>query len=275
MRATILLLVAAASAGTAFAATALPAGSAFRDCSVCPEMVTIPAGQFVMGAAADEEERENLDTAFRGRSQPARRVTVQSFAAAKFELTRREFRAFAEATGHRGDSCFVWNGNDFELDPNKDWRNPGYAQDDAHPVVCVSWDDAQAYARWLSRQTGKAYRLLSEAEWEYAARAGTTSARYWGDDANRACDYANGADAAATAQLPAALGQRELQRPPRAHRTRGQLPRQRLWPARHAGQCRRMDAGLLERPLQRRACRSTCVDSRRLRLARGARRRVG
>jgi formylglycine-generating enzyme required for sulfatase activity len=167
-------------------------------------MVVIPAGQFTMGVAPDEEERENLDTAFRGRSQPPHRVTVRSFAAAKFELTRREFRAFAEATGHLGDSCFVWNGSDFELDPRKDWRNPGYAQEDTHPVACVSWDDAQAYTRWLSRQTGKAYRLLSEAEWEYAARAGTTTSRYWGDDANRACDYANGADAAATAQLPAA-----------------------------------------------------------------------
>jgi formylglycine-generating enzyme len=215
---TILLLFAAVSAiawgqyhaGAAFAATPLltqgsaPSVSTYRDCAVCPEMVVIPAGQFVMGTAADEEDRENLAATFRHRSQPPRRVTMQSFSAAKFELTRREYRAFAEATGHRGNGCFAWNGADFELDPHKDWRNPGYAQDDSHPVACTSWEDAQAYTRWLSRVTGKRYRLLSEAEWEYAARAGTTTTRYWGDDVNRQCDYANGADAAATALLPAA-----------------------------------------------------------------------
>jgi sulfatase modifying factor 1 len=201
--------IAQASLGAAFAAappaqTPSAEAGAGRDCAACPEMVAIPAGQFVMGAAPDEEDRESLAAPFRGRSQPQRRVMLQAFAAGKFEVTRGQFRAFAEATGHRGSGCFVWNGADFELDAQKDWRNTGYAQDDTHPAVCVSWEDASAYARWLSRETGKRYRLLSEAEWEYAARAGTTATRYWGDDAGRACDYANGADHAATAQLPAA-----------------------------------------------------------------------
>ncbi len=204
-RATILLASAAIFNATAVpAAQPAPAGSAFRDCAVCPQMVALPAGQFTMGAAPDEEEREQLDAFFRGRSQPQRRITVPSFAVGRFEVTRREYHAFAEATGHRGEGCFVWNGSDFELDPRKDWRSPGYAQDDAHPVACVSWNDAQAYARWLSRETGKRYRLPSEAEWEYAARAGAVSARYWGDDTGRMCDYANGADTAATTQLAAA-----------------------------------------------------------------------
>lgn len=202
MHAATMLLLTLAAAGAAYAAQ--PAQHAFRDCPLCPEMVAIPAGQFVMGAAPDEEEREHLAAPFRGRSQPQRRITAHAFAAGRHEITRGQFRAFAEATGHRGSSCFVWNGNDFELDPHKDWRNTGYAQDDTHPVVCVSWEDATTYARWLSRETGKRYRLLSEAEWEYAARAGTTSARYWGEDASRLCDYANGADATATAQLAAA-----------------------------------------------------------------------
>jgi sulfatase modifying factor 1 len=167
-------------------------------------MVAIPAGQFVMGVAPDEEDRENLSEQFRYRSQPQRRVNVRQFAAGKFEVTRGQYRAFAEATRHSGSGCFFWSGSEFELDRQRDWRNPGYAQDDAHPVACVSWDDAGAYVRWLSQKTGRNYRLLTEAEWEYAARAGTTTLRYWGDDANRGCDYGNGADLAAAAQLPAA-----------------------------------------------------------------------
>ena len=205
MRFTVLMLLALASAGAP--AQARPAGNAantFKDCVVCPEMVAISAGQFVMGAEPDEEERENLSAPFRHRSQPQRRVTVKPFSAAKFELTRGQFRAFAEATGHSGNGCFAWNGAEFEIDKQKDWRNLGYVQGDTHPVACVSWEDANAYVKWLSQQTGKHYRLLTEAEWEYAARAGTTTMRYWGDDANKACDYANGADLAATAQVPAA-----------------------------------------------------------------------
>ena len=194
-----------AVSGVAFAATSLPdAAKAFRDCDSCPEMMSIPAGQFVMGVAADEEDRENLSEPFRHRSQPQRRVTVQPFSVGKFEVTRGEYRAFADATGHRGDGCFIWNGVAFEIDARKDWRNTGYAQDDTHPVACVSWDDANAYTRWLSHKTGKRYRLLTEAEWEYAARAGTTTARFWGNDVSKACDYANGADQSAAAQMAAA-----------------------------------------------------------------------
>ncbi len=74
------------------------------------------------------------------------------------------------------------------------WRNPGYAQDPDHPVTCVSWADAQAYALWLSEITGATYRLPSETEWEYAARGGTQTARYWGDGRDEACLYENIAD---------------------------------------------------------------------------------
>ncbi|MFQ5953752.1 MAG: formylglycine-generating enzyme family protein, partial [Kiloniellales bacterium] len=74
---------------------------------------------------------------------------------------------------------------------DKNWRDPGFPQDDRHPVVCVNWHDAKAYVRWLSRKTGHEYRLLSESEWEYATRAGTTTARHWGADPDGACSYAN------------------------------------------------------------------------------------
>jgi formylglycine-generating enzyme len=188
-------------------AAAQPTAS-FKDCADCPEMLVIPAGRFVMGTAPGEEEREQLADAFRNRSVPPRDVQIRRFAAGKFELTRGEYRQFAEATNHDGSGCFVWSGRDFELDKSKSWRDPGYAQSDAHPAVCVNWDDAGAYVRWLSARTGKKYRLLTEAEWEYAARAGNAAARYWSkngsEDAGAQCDYANGADLAATRLLPAA-----------------------------------------------------------------------
>ena len=175
-----------------------------KDCAHCPDMVILRAGQFVMGVAPGEEEWTNLAEEFRNRSQPQRTVNVKQFSAGRFEVTRGEYRVFAEATGRTGDGCFVWGGNTFEMEPANSWRNPGYFQDDAHPVTCVSWEDASAYVNWLSQHAGRRYRLLTEAEWEYAARAGTTTTRYWGDDADRSCDYANGADRSTAALVPGA-----------------------------------------------------------------------
>ena len=178
-------------------------GTVFKDCPDCPEMVVIPAGRFVMGAAPGEEESEKLPDNLRNRSQPQHGVDVASFSAGKFEITRGQYRAFAEATGRSSaGGCFGWTGSKFEIDQAKDWRNPGYAQDDPHPVSCVSWDDAKAYTVWLSQKAGKGYRLLTEAEWEYAARAGTTTRRFWGDEGDQSCAYANGADQTAKAQVP-------------------------------------------------------------------------
>lgn len=184
----------------------LPATAAqttFKDCPDCPELVSIPAGRFAMGIAPGEEEREALADEFRHRSEPQHAVDVKGFSAGRFEVTRGQYRTFAQATARTSAGCFVWK-TEFEMDPAKDWRNPGYAQTDAHPAACVSWDDASEYTRWLSQKTGKRYRLLTEAEWEYAARAGTTTARSWGDRAELSCAHANGADLAAAAQVPGA-----------------------------------------------------------------------
>ena len=82
-----------------------------------------------------------------------------------------------------------------------DWRRPGFTQDDRHPVTCLSWDDATAYTQWLTQRTGVTYRLLTEAQWEYIARAGTASSRFWGDDPNEACRFANVGDRAFTVPL--------------------------------------------------------------------------
>jgi formylglycine-generating enzyme required for sulfatase activity len=181
-------------------------GTVFRDCADCPEMVVIPAGRFVMGTVPGEEAREGLSAEYHNRSQPRRAVNVGRFSVGKFEVTRGQYRVFAEATGRTSDGCFVWGGADFEKHATKHWSDTGYAQDDSHPVACVSWEDASAYAMWLSQKTGRNYRLLTEAEWEYAARAGTTTTRSWGDAGDMACGYANSADLTTRAQVRGASG---------------------------------------------------------------------
>ena len=173
---------------------ARPRGEAFRDCAQCPEIVMVPAGTFLMGSTAAEDEREGVPSGSREYTAPQHRVTIGApFALGKYPVTRGEFAAFVAATGHHtGTSCVIgtW-GDKWQDTGSRTWRNPGYAQTDHHPVVCVSSEDARAYAAWLKRLTGKSYRLPSEAEWEYAARAGTTTARYWGDGRSDACRHAN------------------------------------------------------------------------------------
>jgi len=174
----------------------------FRDCLDCPEMVAIPPGSFIMGVPPGEEERERVPLQFAGLSVPQHRVTIgQGFALGRFLVTRGEFAAFVRDTGYQtGDRCWVFSADiydrtyKFQEKPGFDWRRPGFAQTDRHPVTCVSFNDATAYVEWLSRKTGRTYRLPSESEWEYAARAGSPSARFWGDDRSQACRYANVAD---------------------------------------------------------------------------------
>jgi sulfatase modifying factor 1 len=178
------------------------AKNAFKECAECPEMIVIAAGRFMMGAAPGEETRENLSDEFRNRSEPQHEVVIKTFGAGKFEVTRSQYRVFAEATGRSGQGCFGWMGTQFELYPDRNWRNPGYGQEDNHPATCVSWEDASAYVKWLGQHTGQTYRLLTEAEWEYAARAGTTTIRFWGDDASMSCEYANGGDISTRARVP-------------------------------------------------------------------------
>ena len=150
-------------------------GDTFRDCATCPEMVVVPSGSFMMGSPADEPNREDNEG-------PQHRVTISKpFAVGKYGVTRGQFTAFVDATGYdAGNSCWIWDGSQWREGSNN-WRNPGFTQSDTHPVVCVSWNDAKAYIDWLSKKTGQNYRLLSEAEWEYVARAGTTTPYHFGD----------------------------------------------------------------------------------------------
>ena len=166
-------------------------GRRFRDCPGCPELVVVPAGWFMMGSPAGENGRADEEG-------PQHRVEIaEPFAVSVQEVTGGEFARFVRATGHAmGNSCWTWDSKvENWVKGSATWRNPGFEQTDWHPVVCVNWDDARTYARWLSRETGERYRLLSESEWEYAARGGARTARYWGESESDQCRHANGADA--------------------------------------------------------------------------------
>ncbi len=150
---------------------AMEPGRRFRDCDACPELVVVPLGSFMMGSPAGEEKRDDDEG-------PRHRVTIaEPFAVGVHEVTQGEFARFVRETNRSaGNSCRVWDSNEGRWVERSglNWRNPGFEQTDGHPVVCVNWDDAQSYVGWLSRETGEGYRLLSESEWEYVARAGTT-----------------------------------------------------------------------------------------------------
>jgi len=176
-------------------------GNVFRDCPECPEMVVIPGGSFTMGSSASEKvwaTQHGASVEAVSDEAPQRTVNVRAFAIGKYDVTRAEYAAFArEAFYPLGDGCgkdsFKWN-----KQPDLNWKNPGFNQFDRDPVVCVSWNDAQAYVSWLNHKlhndastSGKGpYRLPSEAEWEYAARAGTTTSFWWGDDDAAAAGHA-------------------------------------------------------------------------------------
>ncbi|HYM05165.1 MAG TPA: formylglycine-generating enzyme family protein [Terriglobales bacterium] len=176
------------------------AGESFRDCQAyCPEMVVIPPGKFTIGSPMSEAGRGSDEN-------PQQVVTIAyALAVGKYPVTRGEFAAFVKDTGRVPGACEHWDGKSFRVEAGVYWNNTLH-QTGRHPVVCVSWDDSQAYVRWLSRKTGKRYRLLSEAEWEYAARAGTTTPWYWGASEADQCRYANGADLSAKAQGVTAAG---------------------------------------------------------------------
>lgn len=170
----------------------------YRDCSECPVMVVLPSGQFEMGPRPGEEDGELIMDDWRGAAGLQRRVRIQSdFAVSQFPITRGEFRAFAGEVGFVPDAgCVHFDGRSWRQDSRWNWDRTSFGQSDDHPVVCVSWYDAHRYAAWLSQRTGHEYRLLTESEWEYAARAGTDTRRYWGDDQDHIeqCVHANGAD---------------------------------------------------------------------------------
>jgi formylglycine-generating enzyme required for sulfatase activity len=165
-------------------------------------MVVVPPGSFTMGSPASEPGR--IDT-----EGPQHVVSfARAFAVGKFPVTRDEFEAFVNETGYDARSiCLtIEDGGKVEERWDRSWRNPGFAQTGSHPATCLAWNDANAYAAWLGKKTGKTYRLLSEAEWEYAARGqtrpGTYPRYFFGDDERDMCQYGNGADQTAKEKVP-------------------------------------------------------------------------
>lgn len=157
----------------------------FRDSSGDgPEMIWLPGGSFMMGDDKSDEKHE----------KPAHQVTLDHYAVGKYPVTLGEFRRFVAETGYKteaeeGDGAYVWSER---LEKTKDasWRKPYFDQDDSHPVVAISWNDARAYCEWLSKETGQAYGLLTEAQWEHACRAGSETAYCFGDDEKELGRYA-------------------------------------------------------------------------------------
>ncbi len=193
--------------GTTFAQVNTPAapnvpapGTVFRDCSDCPEMVVVPAGNFTIGSS-DLEKSWAVSHGSNAESvsdeSPQHNVSLRSFAIGKYDVTRGEYATFVRETGYSaGGGCFESSMPKANKRADGSWQNPGFKQTDRDPVTCVSWQDAQAYVSWLNskvRQSGSTstlYRLPSESEWEYAARAGTTARFWWGDDDSKAANNA-------------------------------------------------------------------------------------
>lgn len=161
-------------------------GEALRDCSDCPELLLVPAGRVSMKLTIANAQRDfAIDL-------------PKAFTIGRYEVTRGQFAAFIADSKRRIEPGCHLRAPAWRLDPALSWQNPGFAQTDDHPVVCVSFEDAQAYVAWLSRKTGQRYRLPTDAEWHYLA----ASEDWDRAGADQLCVIGNGADRSAMEANP-------------------------------------------------------------------------
>jgi formylglycine-generating enzyme required for sulfatase activity len=164
------------------------------------EFVWVPSGCHLIGSPDSETGREPDEG-------PVREVCMDGFWLGKNEVTVGQFRAFVDITGYRTEAereGFSWTYHgEWVKKAGYTWGKTGFPQNDNHPVVNVSLNDAKAMAKWLMEQSGQTFRLPTEPEWEYACRAGASTIRFWGDDPQEACRYANIADLDARDKFPA------------------------------------------------------------------------
>jgi formylglycine-generating enzyme required for sulfatase activity/predicted Ser/Thr protein kinase len=174
---------------------ALLSGDVFSDCPACPLMKVLPPGRFEQGSADGDTDAEAFE-------KPRHAVTLaRSVGFGTEEITRAQYKEFVDDTKRSVTGCATYDG-DWMMRADLNWSHVGYPQTASHPVTCVSWQDAHAYAAWLSAKTGQRYRLPSASEWEYAARAGTGASRPWGANTGDACAAANVADVSAAERFP-------------------------------------------------------------------------
>lgn len=178
-----------------------------KDCETCPELIVLPPGTFDLGAEKDEGQRWKMLDRMSSNEGPRISVTLaKPIAIGRTEVTRGQFAKFVQETGYKvKPGCFHLTSSGWSVQPKLNWENPGFDVTDEHPVACVRRPTILAYINWLSETTGQPYRLPSEAEFEYAARGGTTSetqATFWGEDWTQACRYQNGADLTFVPNVP-------------------------------------------------------------------------
>lgn len=163
-------------------AKVLKLGMVFRDTRDSPEMVMIPPGEFMMGTSGGQADREKKEG-------PIHRVKISyALAVSIYTVTLADFMEFARETEFRIQEGLEYSTDEakgFNVRDSRYWKDPGFKQSHDHPVVYVSWDDAQSYVTWLSNRTNRFYSLLSEAEWEYCCRAGTSTQYSWGEEVTK------------------------------------------------------------------------------------------
>ncbi len=219
----LVVLVAVGSRAVATAEESKAAGGGKQITnSIGMKLTLIPSGEFQMGSGESAEATatffkknygiDDLPADSFADEWPHRVRITQPYYLGTYHVTRGQFRKFIrdseyQTEAEKGDSPLAWGWDprkkNFDaIDKRYSWRDAGFEQTDEHPVVNVSWDDAVAFCKWLSKKEGKTYRLPTEAEWEYACRSGTTTRYYSGDDPETLAKVANVADAAFKAKFP-------------------------------------------------------------------------